>query len=113
MAAIPFVVWQGENLQNSSSSMLGFQVYLLAITYVYLTYFWTQSGQTPGLRTWKLRLITQNNTLLTRTEANLRFLTGILLWPIGWIGLFLPSNHQTLQDRIAKTQILPVSEKNL
>ncbi|MPQ76859.1 RDD family protein [Hydrogenovibrio sp. JE_KL2] len=112
VAAIPFVVWQGENLQNSSSSMLGFQVYLLAITYVYLTYFWTQSGQTPGLRTWKLRLITQNDTLLTRTEANLRFLTGILLWPIGWIGLFLPSSRQTLQDRIAKTQITSASETN-
>lgn len=108
VSAIPFVVWQGEKLQYSASATLGFQVYLLAITYIYLTYFWTQAGQTPGLRTWKLKLITSDNRLMTRNEANLRFLTGILLWPIGWIGLFLPVNHQTLQDRLAKTQIVSI-----
>lgn len=110
VAAIPFVLWQGEKLQHSSTATLGFQVYLLAITYIYLTYFWTQAGQTPGLRTWKLRLLTLDNRLLTRNEANLRFLVGILLWPIGWIGLFLPTSHQTLQDRLAKTQISPIQD---
>lgn len=105
VAAIPFVIWQGENLQHSEPAMLGFQVYLLSITYIYLTFFWTQSGQTPGLRSWKLQLLTQEGHLLGRHEANIRFILAILIWPIGWLGLFF-SKKQTLQDRLAKTKIV-------
>lgn len=107
VAAIPFVIWQGENLQHSAPAMLGFQVYLLAISYIYLTYFWTQSGQTPGLRSWKLQLLTHDGHLLGRHEANIRFMIAILIWPIGWLGL-LVSKQQTLQDRLAKTQIVSI-----
>lgn len=108
-AALPFVIWQGQALQDSSAIKLAFQIYLIAITYVYLTYFWTQSGQTPGLKTWKLQLVTENNTLTNRYYANFRFLWTILLFPIGWIGLFF-GKQQLLQDRLARTKIIAVSE---
>ncbi|MBF6057140.1 MULTISPECIES: RDD family protein [Thiomicrorhabdus] len=107
-AAIPFVLWQGGGeFEKNPILLLGFQLYLLAITYLYLTYFWTQSGQTPGLRTWKLQLRRQDDFLMTRHNANLRFLLSVLLFPIGWVGLFLPG-QQLLQDRLAKTKIVAV-----
>lgn len=108
VAAIPFVLWQGQSFDNSTTVTLAFQIYIIAITYVYLTYFWIQSGQTPGLRTWKLQLLTDNNRLLSRHQANVRFLFTTLLFPIGWIGLFLPQK-QLLQDRISKTKIVAIS----
>mgnify|MGYP001036232517 FL=1 len=108
-AALPFVIWQGSALQDSNAIKLAFQIYMIAITYVYLTYFWIQSGQTPGLKTWKLQLLTEQNTLPNRYYANFRFLWTILLFPIGWIGLFF-GKQQLLQDRLAKTQIIAVRE---
>lgn len=108
-AAIPFVIWQGGSFADKPAITLAFQIYMIAVTYVYLTYFWLQSGQTPGLRTWKLQLLTENGTLLSRYHANLRFVWTMLLFPIGWIGLFF-GNQQLLQDRLAKTQVVPVSE---
>lgn len=108
VAALPFVLWQGGQTQESPVAKLAFQLYLLAITYLYLTYFWTQSGQTPGLRTWKLRLIREDGYLLTRYNANLRFLLIIPLCWIGWITLFLSPKQQSLQDILAKTKIVPV-----
>lgn len=108
-AALPFVIWQGDALQESSGIKLAFQIYLITITYVYLTYFWTQSGQTPGLKTWKLQLITERNALPSRYHANLRFLLTMILFPIGWIGLFF-GKQQLLQDQLAKTKIIAVSE---
>jgi len=107
-AAIPFVLWQGEAFEDSPGVVLAFQIYLIGITYVYLTYFWTQSGQTPGLRTWKLQLVTEDNTLLNRYNANLRFIYIVVFCLIGWIGLFFPK-QQLLQDRLAKTKIVAVS----
>ncbi len=108
-AAIPFVLWQGGSFEGKTAINLAFQIYMVAITYVYLTFFWMQSGQTPGLRTWKLQLVTENNLLVGRHTANLRFLLVMLLFPIGWIGLFF-GKQQLLQDRLAKTKIVPVTE---
>lgn len=104
-AAVPFVLWQGQEFTDNPTVVLAFQIYIVAITYVYLTYFWTQSGQTPGLRTWKLQLVTEDNRLLSRHSANLRFIFTILFFLVGWLGLFLPK-QQLLQDRLAKTKII-------
>ncbi|WP_028486155.1 RDD family protein [Thiomicrorhabdus chilensis] len=111
MAALPYVLWQGETLQNRPAASLGFQLYLLAITYFYLTYFWTQSGQTPGLRTWKLKLVREDGYLLTRHNANLRFLWTVLFCLIGWITLFTSRKQQSLQDILSKTKIVPTYEQ--
>ncbi|WP_178861303.1 RDD family protein [Thiomicrorhabdus cannonii] len=109
-AALPYVLWQGENFQNSPVASLGFQLYLLAITYLYLTYFWTNSGQTPGLRTWKLQLVREDGYLLTRHNANVRFIWAVLFCLIGWLTLFLSPKQQSLQDILAKTKIVPISD---
>jgi len=109
-AAVPFVLWQGEALESSGAVTLALQIYIIAITYVYLTYFWTQSGQTPGLRTWKLQLVTEDNRIPSRHTANMRFIFTVLFFLIGWIGLFLPKK-QLLQDQFAKTKIIAV-ERN-
>lgn len=107
VATLPFVLWQGPGFHERPLALLSFQVYLLAITYVYLTYFWVLNGQTPGLRVWHLRLLRQDDYIMTRHNANLRFIAGILLFPIGWIGLFISPKKQTLQDLISKTKIVP------
>lgn len=108
VSAIPFVLWQGENMHTSPVASLGFQLYLLGITYLYLTYFWVHSGQTPGLRTWKLALVREDGYQLTRYNANLRFLFTVPLCLIGWLGLFLSPQKQSLQDILAKTKIVPI-----
>lgn len=109
-AAIPFVLWQGAGFESDPFALLAFQTYLLAITYIYLSYFWVQNGQTPGLRVWHLQILRQDGYIMTRHNANLRFVTGILLFPIGWIGLFIGTQKQTLQDRLAQTRIVPIEK---
>lgn len=106
VAAIPFVIWQSGAFDSDPLARTGFQVYLLAITYVYLTYFWTTNGQSPGLRVWHLQLVRQDDFILTRHNANIRFLLGILLFPIGWIFLFISTRKQTLQDMLSNTKII-------
>ncbi|MDG6777513.1 RDD family protein [Thiomicrorhabdus sp. zzn3] len=110
VAAIPFVMWQGGEFQDSPVANFAFQIYLLAITYLYLTYFWVNSGQTPGLRTWKLRLVREDGYLLTRHNANIRFIYAVLFCLIGWITLFTSAKRQSLQDILAKTKIEPIYE---
>ncbi len=110
-AAIPVVIWQGGSLEDKPFATLALQIYLLGITYLYLTYFWTQSGQTPGLRTWKLQLQREDGYLLTRHNANIRFMWGVLLFGLTLFGLLSPK-RQLLHDQIAKTRIVPIEDTN-
>lgn len=109
-AAFPFVLWQGggEQLSANPYAMIGFQAYLLGVTYVYLTYFWTHNGQTPGLRVWKLALVRKDHYLMPRYQANLRFILGVIFCWIGWVGVLTPWKT-TLQDALSHTQILPLN----
>ncbi|GKT11045.1 MAG: hypothetical protein ISEC1_P0008 [Thiomicrorhabdus sp.] len=111
VASIPFLLWQGEGFDQKPIILLAFQIYLIAITYAYLTHFWTQSGQTPGLRTWKLQLVREDGYLLTRYNANLRFILATVLFLIGWIGLFT-AKKQLLQDSFGRTKIIAVKRES-
>lgn len=106
-AAIPFVLLQGGQFSDKPAIALAFQIYLIAITYVYLTYFWVQSGQTPGLRTWKLQLQTEQGQLLNRYHANVRFLFLVPFCLISWVGLLF-GKKQLLHDQLAKTKIVAI-----
>ncbi len=105
--AIPFVIWQGQGFEQKPLTLLAFQIYLIGITYVYLTHFWVKSGQTPGLKTWRLQLVRDDGYLLTRHNANFRFMLATLLFWIGWIGLLTPKK-QLLQDIFSGTRIIAI-----
>lgn len=107
VASIPFILWQGEGFDKKPLTLLAFQIYLIAIAYAYLTHFWTKSGQTPGLRTWKLQIVREDGYLLNRYNANMRFVLATFLFLIGWIGL-LTSKKQLLQDSFGNTKIIAV-----
>jgi uncharacterized RDD family membrane protein YckC len=109
--AIPFVLWQGDNIQNSPATLFAFQVYLLGTTYIYLSYFWLQTGQTPGLRTWRLQLIRTDGYILTRRDSYVRFLFSLIsvaTLGLGWLWVFFNNRHQTFHDMMANTQIIAV-----
>jgi uncharacterized RDD family membrane protein YckC len=110
-AALPFVLWQGPGFEERPMALLGFQVYLLVISYVYLSFFWLQTGQTPGLRTWNLRLVRTDGYLLTRQDAHKRFffsLLSILTLGLGWLWVLVNRNKQTLHDQLAQTKIINI-----
>lgn len=107
VAAIPFILWQGEGFDKKPLTLLAFQIYLIGVTYLYLTHFWTQSGQTPGLKTWDLQIVREDGYILNRYNANMRFVLTTLLCLVGWIGLFT-AKKQLLQDSLGKTKIIAV-----
>ncbi len=39
VATIPFLIWQGESFAQTPLMLLAFQIYLIAISYIYLTFF--------------------------------------------------------------------------
>ena len=74
----------------------------------FFVYFWTKSGQTLGMRAWRLRLQNLDGSLLSKTTAIKRFVPTLL--GLGNIlVIFDRKNKLSLQDRITQTEVVLLS----
>lgn len=103
--AFALIVNQGESFQSVQFIFLG---YLFIIISLFFTWFWKRSGQTLGMLSWKLKLVDEQNQLLSWPLVWKRWLIAIpcTLTGISWIWCLFDGNKQSLHDRICKTQII-------
>ena len=53
-------------------------LYLYAVLGIYFIWYWTKSGQTLAMQTWRVRMIGMNGYNLTRRQALWRYIFGSL-----------------------------------
>lgn len=115
------------------------QAWLLLVITAYFMWFWTHSGQTLAMKTWRIRLVTVDGKSVGTKRAIGRYLLAwlwllpglALAWVIGaknwtlvlipganmllWaLTIYLDPQRQFLHDRIAGTRMIsvePQSEK--
>ena len=98
-------------IQHSFSYQLILQVWVAAWVLGFFLWFWRNGGQTIGMRAWRLRLFSTNDKPFGYRRAFLR-----LVCSLGGLGtllvLFDFKSKQSLQDRIANTEILMLSKED-
>jgi len=88
-----------------SLSVDGFGVFWVAFFFVW---FWSRSGQTLGMKAWRLRVQNQDGTRLSKTTAIARLLPTLL--GLGNLAmLFDRKNKLSLQDRVTHTEVVVLS----
>ena len=73
---------------------------------------WVRSGQTLGMRAWRLRAVDASGKPLALAPAALRFLCGFLAWApaaLGVLWLYLDGEHLALHDRLSRTRVVHLS----
>ncbi len=55
-------------------------LYVYTVTFLYLGWFWTHTGQTLGMKTWHIRVQTLHGDPLSWPAAALRFTSALLFW---------------------------------
>ena len=53
-------------------------LYLYSVLGIYFVWYWTKSGQTLAMQTWRIRMIATNGFNLTRRQAIWRYVYGSL-----------------------------------
>lgn len=117
-------------------------LYLYAVLGFYFVWYWTKSGQTLAMQTWRVRIIGKNGNNLTKQQAFWRYVFGSLwfipcvllqwafhlekwqiiemlfavslfIWPLS---IYFDRQHflqrQSIPDRLAKTRLVELP-KNL
>lgn len=82
---------------------------LLAIIAAYYVLNWRRSGQTLGMRAWRIRAVMDTGKPVTWSAALLRAVLGILAWvpaALGVLWLYLDPEHIALHDRLSKTRVV-------
>jgi uncharacterized RDD family membrane protein YckC len=87
-----------------------YQLYLLAIGFLFFGGFWTRGGQTLGMLAWRLKLVPDaNGSRVTWPQALKRYLAAILSWAaLGagfWWACFDPEK-KTWHDRLSGTRLM-------
>ena len=61
-------------------------LYLYCVLGIYFVWYWTKTGQTLAMQTWRIRLIAANGMAPTRAQALQRYVYGSL-WLLPCIGI--------------------------
>ncbi len=135
--SFPIAGLKGATLSGVSHVI--FQIYLIAVVFAYFTWFWRHGGQTLPMKTWRFRVVTQNNGAITWQFALRRFVCALLFYgpavagtmmiffpnrisPVLTMWTFLPmmatlfwarfdADKQFLHDRWAGTRIVDATIK--
>lgn len=97
-------------VQHSFIYQLILQVWAGSWILFFFLWFWRHGGQTIGMRAWRIRIFSTDDQPFGYARAFLRAIASF-----GGIGtllvLFDIKNRQSLQDRIARTEILLLSKE--
>lgn len=87
----------------------------IATLILFFCYFWCKSGQTLGMKTWRMKMFDSNSMELPSLK---QCLTRCLMAPIsmilfgaGYWLMYANKDRQTLHDQISKTRILLLSKE--
>ena len=95
---------------QQASFLYSLLIYTWNIVWVcfFFVYFWSRSGQTLGMRAWRLKVQNQDGSLITKKTATKRLLPTLL--GLGNLTVIFDRKHKlSLQDRLTDTEVVVLS----
>ena len=92
-----------------SYKLLQLRLLLWLVTGIYFVWCWCKSGQTLAARTWKIKLVNQDGTVLSIKQSVIRYALvslSMLAFGLGFIWALLDKDRIFLHDRLLKTRFI-------
>ncbi|MBL1376791.1 RDD family protein [Zobellella iuensis] len=106
--------WLSLGQHEDTAALLGasrlYSLYLLSVVLGFYCWFWHSSGQTIGMRAWRLRVQNTDGSLLTLTQALIRAASALLGLGNFWVWLN-PGSRLALQDKIADCEVVVLTKE--
>ncbi|SFV55561.1 putative transmembrane protein [hydrothermal vent metagenome] len=108
MGLIYEAIFGSENIAYNSPNLIFYQLYLFLIILFYFVFSWIKTGQTLGMKAWKLQLVQKNNQPLSLKNAFIYFFSALISWIFLWgflIALF-NTEKQTFHNKISRSYLI-------
>jgi uncharacterized RDD family membrane protein YckC len=104
---------EGQRIEWGPFKPLVFLGWILTVIF-FFCYFWRKSGQTLGMKTWRMKIINEENRYPTYSQGFIRCLIApfsLLLLGVGYWWVFSNPERQTLHDQLSKTRTILVEKE--
>jgi len=82
----------------------------VGVNVFFFAYFWTKSGQTIGMRAWRLKVQTLDGQLISWPQAIVRSVSALL--GLGNLVVLVDfKNKKALQDYLSKTEVIALTKE--
>ncbi len=108
LTTLAFIGIRGGEAVEPDDNYL-FQVTLAVVIFLFFVGFWTKSGRTLGMQSWRLQLRTAEGNTPTLRAATVRFFAALLSWAplgLGFLWQLWDKDKLTWHDRISKTRLV-------
>ena len=87
---------------------LVFLIYLSVVIIVFFAYFWSQAGQTIGMKAWRLRVQNSDGSNISFTQALIRLSTSAF-----WLGnvMALLKDRNAFQDLWGECEVIVMTKE--
>lgn len=109
-----FTAGAGENFYQKEGVRAIFQALWVGMIAAYYGYSWKQSGQTIGMKAWRLKVTRQDAKALTVVDVMVRLSAATLnvfLLNLGWLG-YLGKQRLSLTDKLSATRIERINKNS-
>jgi len=82
--------------------------------FLFYVWFWSHGGQTLGMKTWMLRLVSEDGAEITKKQATIRALTAVLSWSVfglGFLWSFVDTRKRTWHDILSSSYLVQLEKK--
>jgi uncharacterized RDD family membrane protein YckC len=107
VATFPFLAVVGDATSGAKRYFL--QAYVLAMAGAYLVGFWTHGGQTLAMKTWRIRVVSEDGGHVGLMRGIRRYviaLAGVAAFGLGFLWALVDRDRQFLHDRLAGTRLV-------
>ena len=88
--------------------------FLLVVIFIFYGWFWKKSGQTLGMRAWKIQIVSEFGGYPDWTISSLRLvfaMFSLAVFGLGyWWRIFKP---YTWHDKLSQTRVIDISNQNV
>ena len=113
-----FIMNNGNAITEEHPFYIMNQIIMLSTIFItgflFYVWFWTHGGQTLGMKTWMLRLVSENEQKISRKQAAIRALAAVLSWCVfglGFLWCFVDSRKRTWHDILSSSYLVQLEKK--
>jgi uncharacterized RDD family membrane protein YckC len=81
---------------------------------LFYVWFWSHGGQTLGMKTWMLCLVSDDGSAIDRKQATIRCFAAVLSWSVfgaGFLWSLIDSRKRTWHDILSKSHLVQLEKK--
>lgn len=100
---------QGKAVESGDPLYPILVITIFALSYFYFAWFWIHGGQTLGMKTWRIRVISTEGNAISWKVAAIRYFGAIISWglfTLGFLWSLVDKEKQCWHDMLSKTVLV-------